>query len=309
MRPLFPPARGRAALLPAVRPRRLAGRDGADRRADHRLPGPGTNSPPRTSRPAARSWRAWPTTCVAPPGCSVRRAAHRSAPRSSAAAPAAPRFCWRRSRAGELPAMLEGGLAVVEAGDRLARGRLGDYAIDSDSGAATFLAALDDLPEPALAVLRSSPEAEALRPHGMEAVSLERVGRLLKPHRRGARRRRAEPSLGPRVGKHARDRGAPDGARHVGHRGARAAGARDVGGELARARLRRRPEPRAAGARAGVRGRDAVARLRRSHRPLRRAAAAWSAWQPCSPPSRLAASCAWRCWAAARGRCRRRGCC
>lgn len=83
------------------------------------------------------------------------------------------------SRAGELPAMLEGGLAVVEAGDRLARGRLGDYAIDSDSGAATFLAALDDLPEPALAVLRSSPEAEALRPHGMEAVSLERVGRLL----------------------------------------------------------------------------------------------------------------------------------
>ncbi len=84
------------------------------------------------------------------------------------------------SRAGQLGAMLDRGLAVVEAGEGLGSGRLGDYPIDSDSGAAAFLAALDGLLEPELAVLRASPEAEALRPLGIDAVTLDKVGRLLR---------------------------------------------------------------------------------------------------------------------------------
>ncbi len=83
------------------------------------------------------------------------------------------------SRAGLLPAMLDRGLALIDAGDRLGPGRLGGYAIDSDSAAATFLAALDDLPEPALAGLRASPEADAIRALGAAAVKLDRVGRLM----------------------------------------------------------------------------------------------------------------------------------
>ena len=111
-----------------------------------------------------------------------QRRASRAAPLGTAiigGGPGGTAVLLAASRAGQLPAMLDRGLAIVEAGDRLASGRLGSYAIDSDSGAATFLAALDDLPEPALAALRNSPEAEALRPHGMDAVSLDRVGRLL----------------------------------------------------------------------------------------------------------------------------------
>ena len=85
------------------------------------------------------------------------------------------------SRAGRLPALLERGLAVVDAGDRLGDGRLGSYAIDSDSAAATFLHALDDLPEPALASLHASPEADAVRAAGAtSAVSLDLAGRLLR---------------------------------------------------------------------------------------------------------------------------------
>jgi hypothetical protein len=79
-----------------------------------------------------------------------------------------------------LSALLDAGLIVVDRGDRLGDGAIGDYAINSDSSAETFLSAVDGNPDPVLAAAARTPEADALRPYGKGAVPLKLVGRFMR---------------------------------------------------------------------------------------------------------------------------------
>lgn len=83
------------------------------------------------------------------------------------------------SRHGALPA-LAGGLMLVEAGPRLGAGRLGGYAITSDSSADTFLSALAGNPHPEIAAVADHPAAHRVAAHrGGLGVPLTIVGPLL----------------------------------------------------------------------------------------------------------------------------------
>lgn len=83
------------------------------------------------------------------------------------------------SKAGLLP-MIAAGLAVVERGPALGAGRLGGYAITSDSSADTFLTAFADHPDPAIAALADHPAARRVAAHrGALGVPLVEVGPLL----------------------------------------------------------------------------------------------------------------------------------
>jgi len=73
------------------------------------------------------------------------------------------------------------GLVVVERDAYVGGGRLGRYAITSDSTAATFLTAVANNPEPALAALARHPAAEAVSAHAAAlGVPLAEVGPLLR---------------------------------------------------------------------------------------------------------------------------------
>ena len=73
------------------------------------------------------------------------------------------------------------GLVVVERDSYVGGGRLGRYAITSDSTAATFLTAVEHNPEPALAALVRHPAAEAVSAHAAAlGVPLAEVGPLLR---------------------------------------------------------------------------------------------------------------------------------
>ncbi|CAN5430082.1 hypothetical protein BH09PSE4_BH09PSE4_21680 [soil metagenome] len=73
------------------------------------------------------------------------------------------------------------GLVVVERDDAVGGGRLGRYAINSDSTAATFLSAVKDNPHPEIAALVDHPAGRAIAKH-MDAlgVPLPEVGPLLR---------------------------------------------------------------------------------------------------------------------------------
>jgi hypothetical protein len=75
--------------------------------------------------------------------------------------PAGTAMLTAASKAGVLPALSQG-LTVVDRGDTLGAGRLGGYAIASDSTAHTFLTAVENNPEPALAALAGHPTAAAV---------------------------------------------------------------------------------------------------------------------------------------------------
>lgn len=66
------------------------------------------------------------------------------------------------SKHGKLTALAQRGLTIVEQGDRLGKGRLGTYAIRSDSTAETFLTAVKDNPHPEIAALAGHPAALAV---------------------------------------------------------------------------------------------------------------------------------------------------
>lgn len=77
------------------------------------------------------------------------------------------------------------GLVLVERDGHVGGGRLGRYAITSDSTAATFLSAVEGNPEPALAALAHHPAARAVAAHagpnaGPAGVPLAEVGPLLR---------------------------------------------------------------------------------------------------------------------------------
>lgn len=75
--------------------------------------------------------------------------------------PAGTAMLTAASKAGVLPALSQG-LTVVDRGDTLGAGRLGGYAIASDSTAHTFLTAVENNPEPTLAALAGHPTAAAV---------------------------------------------------------------------------------------------------------------------------------------------------
>lgn len=83
------------------------------------------------------------------------------------------------SRSGRLAALARD-LAVIESGEAIGAGRLGAYAITSDSSAGTFLSAVGNNPSPALAGLAEHPAVLAVaawQPH--EGVPLALAGRFL----------------------------------------------------------------------------------------------------------------------------------
>ena len=97
------------------------------------------------------------------------------------------------ARQGRLPALARG-LTLVDRGHALGDGRLGQYAITSDSTAQTFLTAVEGNPHPELAALVDHPAARAVARHrdalGVPLVEVgpllramgERLGRLVRAH-------------------------------------------------------------------------------------------------------------------------------
>lgn len=97
--------------------------------------------------------------------------------------PAGTALLTAASKAGVLP-RLAAGLTIVEQGPALGAGRLGGYAITSDSSAATFLTSVTDNPHPEIARLVDHPAARRLAQHrsGVGSgvgVPLTEVGPLL----------------------------------------------------------------------------------------------------------------------------------
>ena len=83
------------------------------------------------------------------------------------------------SRDGRLDALLRDGLAIVERGPTIGAGRLGHYAITSDSTAETFLAAVAGHVDPRLGQLLKDPICENFARLGRAPVPLREAGRLL----------------------------------------------------------------------------------------------------------------------------------
>lgn len=96
------------------------------------------------------------------------------------AGPAGTAVLTAAAKAGLLPELAEG-LILVERDDVVGRGRLGDYAITSDSSAQTFLTAVKDNPVPELAVLADHPAARTVA-HFSDALGVPLVdaGPLLR---------------------------------------------------------------------------------------------------------------------------------
>ena len=94
--------------------------------------------------------------------------------------PAGSAMLTAAAKAGTL-AQLAAGTVLVERHDAIGGGRLGRYAITSDSTAQTFLTAIENNPEPALAALVDHPAAQAVARHrDALGVPLATVGPLLR---------------------------------------------------------------------------------------------------------------------------------
>ena len=76
--------------------------------------------------------------------------------------PAGTALLTAASKRGLLPALAASGLVMVERDDAIGGGRLGRYAIRSDSTAQTFLSAVKDIPHPELAAVAEHPAGRAV---------------------------------------------------------------------------------------------------------------------------------------------------
>lgn len=83
------------------------------------------------------------------------------------------------SRDGRLDDLLAGGVAIIEAGPTIGSGRLGRYAINSDSTAETFLAAVRDHVDPRLGRIADDPLGQVFAAAGRNAVPLAQAGDLM----------------------------------------------------------------------------------------------------------------------------------
>ncbi len=95
--------------------------------------------------------------------------------------PAGTALLTAASKQGRLAALAQAGLTVVERDDVLGGGRLGRYAISSDSTAETFLSAVRDNPHPEIAALIDHPAARQVAKFvGALGVPLVDAGPLLR---------------------------------------------------------------------------------------------------------------------------------
>jgi len=95
--------------------------------------------------------------------------------------PAGTALLTAASKQGKLADLARAGLTVVERDDALGGGRLGRYAIASDSTAETFLSAVKDNPYPAIAALIDHPAArQVAKSVGALGVPLIEAGPLLR---------------------------------------------------------------------------------------------------------------------------------
>lgn len=95
--------------------------------------------------------------------------------------PAGTAMLTSATKRGLLPDLAASGLMVIERGNAIGGGRLGRYAITSDSTAQTFLTAVRDNVHPELARLVDHPAGRAVAAHeGALGVPLTEVGPLLR---------------------------------------------------------------------------------------------------------------------------------
>jgi dTDP-4-amino-4,6-dideoxygalactose transaminase len=95
--------------------------------------------------------------------------------------PAGTALLTAASKQGKLADLAQAGLTVVERDDALGGGRLGRYAIASDSTAETFLSAVKDNPHPEIAALIDHPAArQVAKSVGALGVPLVEAGPLLR---------------------------------------------------------------------------------------------------------------------------------
>jgi len=83
------------------------------------------------------------------------------------------------SRSGLLDRILADGLALAERGDTVGAGRIGGYAINSDSTANTIVSCINDNPHPALAGLQDHPVVKAVAAYQANSVPLTLVGEFM----------------------------------------------------------------------------------------------------------------------------------
>ena len=83
------------------------------------------------------------------------------------------------SRLGLLDRLLADGVALVERGGAVGAGRIGRYAINSDSTANTLISCVCDNPHSALAALRDHPVTQAIAAYQSASVPLALVGEFM----------------------------------------------------------------------------------------------------------------------------------
>ncbi|WP_242137784.1 DegT/DnrJ/EryC1/StrS family aminotransferase [Sphingomonas sp. TREG-RG-20F-R18-01] len=95
--------------------------------------------------------------------------------------PAGTALLTAASKRGRLPDLAASGLVVVERGGALGEGRIGRYAITSDSTAETFLSAVKDNPHPEIAALVDHPTGRVVGQHiGALGVPLIEAGPFVR---------------------------------------------------------------------------------------------------------------------------------
>ncbi len=83
------------------------------------------------------------------------------------------------SRDNTLVELLAQGVAVVDQGNKIGAGRVGDYAITSDSTATTLVSCVNENPGPWFTALRAHPATQAVAAYGQAAVPLRLVGEFM----------------------------------------------------------------------------------------------------------------------------------
>jgi dTDP-4-amino-4,6-dideoxygalactose transaminase len=95
--------------------------------------------------------------------------------------PAGTAMLTAASKSGTLQALCEAGLVIVERDEAIGNGRLGRYAINSDSTAQTFLTAVKDNPYPEIAAIESRAEGRKVAEyHDALGVPLTEAGPLIR---------------------------------------------------------------------------------------------------------------------------------
>ena len=95
--------------------------------------------------------------------------------------PAGTALLTAAAKRGQLGDLARAGLVVVERGETIGDGRIGQFAITSDSTAQTFLSAVDGSPHPEIAALADHPAARAVAAHrDALGVPLVTIGSFLR---------------------------------------------------------------------------------------------------------------------------------